>query len=463
MSLPKSLKLELIERFTPLLYLDTHEPDYPVSPVDYAEHSALWSSQPPDHVKNNWGAPAGSDRQPLIAHGGIHVSSGSFTFPSAPGNELWLDWSGWQDGHKVTLSSLNRRSATQPGPNLTQPWFSADVWSVQDLADTLGTQGVAARFGLGPNDHPEQLDGVVVVAFHFLFPTHRQPREETAHMPESDPYSGDYEGDWTTFAVITRAPAVPEDTLSADDCMPIHVAFGQRWRPVYPDHEGFMFERMMLQPWPEMLKVGEHPVVVAAPGTHNLYPHDMSKEPDGTIRVQWTDMGKSTSEPGNAFVRDSTESSFAGLFALKVLAGFALGGPLGAIVGGIAAGAEAASAEEEGLYETPKLNPEPPPESDDPLAEAASDIEKDKIGKPKSVQNPPLVDPTQSKARDWLSEPKDALVDDSRLLSPYANLETAVFKGRWGVRCTNDPFLIRGGIFFPAYRSQIVDALLTQA
>jgi hypothetical protein len=221
-----------------------------------------------------------------------------------------------------------------------------------------------------------------------------------------------------------------------------------------------MFERMMLRPWTEVLNVNDHPVVVAAPGTHNLYPHDMPTEPDGTIKVQWTDMGKSVSEPANSFARDSTESSAAGLFAAKVLVGLALGGPLGAIVGGIAAGAEASAAEEEGLYEAPKLDPSPPPESDDPLSEDAADIEKDKVGTSSVVPNPPLIDPTQSEVRTWLSDPNDALVDDSSLISPFSNADIPAFKGRWGVRCTNDPFLLRSGIFFPDYRSQVIDALL---
>jgi hypothetical protein len=228
-------------------------------------------------------------------------------------------------------------------------------------------------------------------------------------------------------------------------------------------HEGYVVERMLLRPWSTLLRVGEHPVVVAAPGTHNLYPHDMPKNPDGTITAQWVGEGQRASEPANAFVRDSTESSFAGLFALKVLAGFLLGGPIGALVGGAAAGAEASAAEEEGLYEPPKLDPSPPPESDDPLAEDASDIEKDKIGSPQGIENPPFVDPARSEIREWRSRPEEALVDGSLLLSPYGNVDRPTFSGRWGVRCTSAPFLIRSGIPFPAYRSQIVDALLTQA
>lgn len=460
MHLPRPLRIHLIEKFTPLLYLDVGEPAYPVSPADYAEHCALWSSLPPDHLKNNWGLPAGSDRQPLVARGNIQSQ---VPLPLAQGHERWLDFSGWQDGTAVTPTSLNRRSAERPGTDLVQPWYSADVWGMDDLAQTLGPTALAARFGLDPADRPPQIDGVVVVSYHFQFPVHRQPRHLTTHPPADDPYSGDYEGDWTTFAVVTRAPNVPGDALAVDDCVPIHGAFGQRWRPVAPDHAEHVFERMVLRPWGSVLKVGHHPVVVAAPGTHNLYPHDEPKNPDGTITIQWFDEGQRQSEPANNFARDSTEEPFSKVFALKVLAGFLLAGPFGAAIAGAAAGAEAADAEEEGLYEPPKLNPDPPPESDDPLGEDASDIEKDKIGKPQSVPVVPLADPRQSETRDWRSSPEEALLDDSLLLSPEGFPDRHGFDGRWGVRCTNDPVLIRSGIRFPSYRSQIIDALLTQS
>jgi hypothetical protein len=460
MTLPRPLKLRLIERFAPLLYVDPKEPDYPVSPELYVAHAALWSSQPPAHARNTWGVPAGPDRLPLITRGGIDVNSGVFLLPLASGHELWLDLNAWQDGQQVTQTSVNRRSAAQPAPQLAQPWFSADVWDMPDVRQVLGAQAVATRFGIGPDDHPDQLTGIVVVAYHFLFPSHRQGRALTAHPPDVDPYSGDYEGDWTSFAVVTRAYVGHGQPLGEHDCVPVYGAFGQRWRPVYPDHEGFMFERMMLVRWGHVLHVDEHPLVVAAPGTHNLYPHDMPKTPGGTIEVQWTDMGKSVSEPANAFVRDSTESPLAGLYAAKVLAGLAVGGLPGAIIGGIAAGAEASAAEKEGIQETPKLNPDPPLERDDPLEEDATDLAKNSVAKPGSVQVPPLVDPSQSSIRDWLPDASEALVDDSRVTSPYHGADRPTFPGRWGVRCANDPFLIRSGIFLPAYRSQIIDALL---
>jgi hypothetical protein len=305
---------------------------------------------------------------------------------------------------------------------------------------------------LGPADRPEELEGLVVVAYHFLFPLHRQRRRLTAHAPESDPYSGDYEGDWATFAVVTRAPTDAGDDLRPEDCVPVHAAFGQRWRPTTPDHDGHILERMLLRAWSEVLHVGDHAAVVAATGTHNLYPTDTPVNRDGTITPQWITEGQSASEPANSFVRDSTEQPYAAVLALKILAL----GPIGIIL----AAAEASDAEEEGLYKVPELDPSPPPESDDPLAEDAADIEKGKVGSSLSVESVPLIDPARSEVRQWQSSPEEALVDESLLLSPYGNQDRPTFAGRWGVRCTSDPFLLRTGIHLPGYRAQIVDALL---
>jgi hypothetical protein len=480
MRLPHALKVGLIEKFSPILYLDPSEPDYPVSPVAYVERAALWSSQPPQHAKAGWGVPAGSDRLPLIPHRGISLNpahdvagaadpdgdgvpehylgqsdQGTFPFLVSRGHDLWLDLASWQDGAKVTPVSLNRRAAGAEGADLAQPWFSADVWSMSDMSSTLGAAAMSGRFGLGPDDHPDALAGLVVVAYHFLFPVHRQRRRQTAHTPESDPYSGDYEGDWATFAVVTRGPVDAGDGLRVEDCVPVHAAFGQRWRPTSPDHDGHVYERMLLRPWSEVLRVGDHAAVVAAIGTHNLYPHDTPVNPDGTITPQFIGEGQSASEPANSFVRDSTEEPYAAVLALKIIA-------LG-IIGVILAAAEASDAEEEGLYKVPDVDPSPPPESDDPLAEDAADIEKSKVGSKLTAESIPLIDPAQAEVRQWVCSADDSLVDDSLVLSPYGNVDRPTFAGRWGVRCESDPFLLRTGINFPGYRAQIVDAMLKGA
>ena len=98
---------------------------------------------------------------------------------------------------------------------------------------------------------------------------------------------------------------------------------------------------MFLRPWSNLLKVEDHPVVVAASGTHNLYPHDEPVAPNGTIKPTWLDFGQRTSEPANELVKDATEEPYAAVLAIKILAGLAVGGPIGLIVGAAASAAEA--------------------------------------------------------------------------------------------------------------------------
>lgn len=487
MALDRQVKIELVERFTPILYLDEHEPDFPVDATEYVERAALWTSTPPHDRKDLWGLPSGASRRPLIPKGGIslnpafdtegtwdpdgdgvdeyylgHSDGQGYPYLSAtdeevPGKELWLDLAAWQDGDGVGPGTENRRALGKSPGILRQPCYKADAWTLDELREQLGNDGVSRRFGIGPEETPEVLRGLVVVAFHFLFLTHREARKGTAHPKETDPYSHDYEGDWSTFAVVCRADDPGE--VSARGCRPLFAAYGQRWRTVAPDHEGYVPEQMVLKRWESVLSVDEHPVVVAAPGTHNLYPHDEPRNPDGTITPQWVGFGSSTSEPANSFVSDAVEQPAASLFAAKVLAGFVLGGFLGAIVGVLAAEAES---DVEGLYEPPKLDKPPVPSPDDPLSEDASDLEKDKTAKPQGLDNPPLVDASVSDIRDWATSPRDSLIDDFLPLQQDLARGGARFEGRWGVRCSDDPLLMRGGIRFPAYRLQIVDALLTQ-
>jgi hypothetical protein len=485
MAIPREIKLKLIERFTPILYLDPAEPHYPVSPADFVTQSALWSSSPPTHPKGTWGLPAGADRRPLIEPRGISLNpaedvrgasdpdgdgvpehylgqndDGRFPFLAPRGGEVWFDLSGWQDGAKVTPSSANRRTSDADRPPLRQPWFSADVWDFDDFARQLGPDALARRFGLGPGELPEPFDRLVVVAYHFLFPVHRQPRRLTALAPEVDPFSGDYEGDWASFAVLTRRPAEPARAEQIDEYEPFRGGFGQRWRGIRVEHEDQALSRVQFRPWGSLVRAGDHAAVMVAPGTHNLYPHDQPVGPAGTIHPQWIEFGQSASEPANAFARDTTEQPWSPVMALKVLVGFALGGPFGALVGIAAAKAEASWAEENNLF-NPELAPpndEAPP-GDDPLADDASDLEKDKISTPQSVAAPPFAGPNTAEIRGWVSTAEDALGEGS-LLFPWAASNLPRYSGRWGVRCDLDGLSLRSGIQFPDWRAELIDSAL---
>lgn len=475
MPLPEYLRIALVERFSPILCIDPEEPSYPVSPPDYVRAAALWASTPPEHPRMGWGRPGAVGREPLVPHGGI-VLDADGTMPGLGEGEgerereRWLDHRGWQDGPEVLPSSVNRRALIDDGA-LEQPWFTCDVWTLADLMEGIGPEQFAPRFGLGPEDRPPQLDRVAVLSFGFLFPGHRQPRRRTLRDPAEDPWSGDYEGDWCHFSVVLRCGVEDMEGADAGDFVPLTGCFGQRLRGTNADRDGHATERALLRPWSSLIRVGDHPVVVASAGIHNLHPHDPPLNPDGGIDLKWVDFGKTISEPANDFVQKAVEQPAAALFSAKVLAGAAAGSFLGglagaavgAIVGGIAAAAEAAEAEKEGLYDVPKLGEEapPPPPGEDPVSEDAVDLAKDKVAKSALAANPPFFDPAQAESRDWACTAGQALADGAWVVAIQDGLLAS--DGRWGVRCDHDGFQIRSGLRLPAYRFHVVDALLQQA
>lgn len=475
-TLPQDLKDRLIHRFAPILLLARDEPDYPVSPGDYVEHCALWSSGPPLHPKDSWGLPDAAGRRPLVERGGLRLQLSGQTPDSEPpavpyggasfsrskrSEELWLDFAGWGDGTVVTSASRNTRISQRPRPALTQPIYTPEVWSVDEWLEQLGPGTRASLFGIGPEQRASQVAGAIVVGYHLLFPWHRQPRPHTLLNPADDPYTGDYEGDWTSYAVILRLDP-DRDGTDARDATPIFGAFGQRWRGSSPDFVDLAASRVELRPWATLVTSGDHAAVVAARGTHNLYPYESSPGAGDTVSTQWIEFGQSTGEPANEFVSDSVEKPFFAYLAAKVLAGTALGGVVGFIVGAIAAAAEAEWAEEEGVIEEPKLE-QPPGGVSENDSDAPNDAETQsfRIAIPPGGSTPPDVSSQGSELRDWLP-PSTAIITPAPtfVVQGTGRLRLPV---RWGVRCVDDGLLRRSGIFFPDYRAQIVDELLKAA
>lgn len=362
MPVPRDVKGDLVERFTPLLYLRDDDRDFPVDPAAYARAAALWTSRPPWHTRRDWGVAGSSpgERRPNVARGDLDPDAFP---PNVPGGrEAWLDAGAWTDGEGVGAGTRNVRAGSLEPDTLAQPWFSSDVWMLGDLVASHGTEAMGARFGFGAEEVPDDLADVVVVAFHFLFPLHRQPRADVALAPEDDPWTGDFQGDWTAFAVACRAPAASPDGWSGEDCTPFAAGYGQRWRAFAADEDEQVFESVRLQPWADVQRERDHAVVRVAAGTHNLHPADVpTVTPTGGVKPAWIPWGVQQSEPANKVAREAAKSPWHALFAAKVLAGLAVGGVIGAIGGVLGAAAEASWAHEEGLYGEVELDPHPAP------------------------------------------------------------------------------------------------------
>lgn len=494
MAFTQALRIALIERFAPIVFLHKDEPDFPVSPVDYLEHSALWSSTPPDHPRTDWGLPSGSGRRPLIPRSGISLNpdqdvggtadpdgdgvpehylgergAGGFPFLKPRSLELWLDFAGWHDSRDVTAASTNQRTTLERRRALRQPCFMAEVWTLKEWRDQIGPEEVLHRFGIAPNQEPQQLVDLAVISYYFLFPLHLQPRSTTALAAPDDPDTGNYEGDWTSFAVVVRVPRCDCQDPAVDQFEPKYGAFGHRWRGAGRDFEEHALNRMVLRQWSSLVSVNDHAVVQAAHGTHNLYPHDAPTNDSGGIKPQ-EGFGDSLSGAGNKFVQDSVEqpgaAGLAAVTALKIAAGWGIAGPFGALVGAIAAAAEAAAAEEEGIVDVPEVEPSDAPADGDLDADADSEESglstQSRVALPSGIGDPPFADAGQADIQVWSFGPLEALGEIAAPLLFPASPRSPRFEGRWGVRCVDDPHRRRTGIRFPEYRHQVMDALLAQ-
>jgi hypothetical protein len=195
----------------------------------------------------------------------------------------------------------------------------------------------------------------------------------------------------------------------------------------------------------------------------------------GGIRPQWFDMGQSAGEPGNNLVKDAVESpagkASSAVTLAKILAGLGIAGIFGAIVGAIAAGAEAAAIHE-GLDEEPKLEPgdgsppEWPDDLEDPRDQLLDPVEAQAIAPQGQEALIPILTGNEAGAAGvsyWLNDGDTAVVDRARQLfwADHLGIENG-YQGRWGVRCSEDPFNRRAGGKFPEFRLQVLKRLVVE-
>ncbi|MBD2066105.1 hypothetical protein H6F93_00910 [Leptolyngbya sp. FACHB-671] len=348
MGLSIAQKSALITRFTPVLFLNQEEDIFPVRPEAFIERSALWSSKIPHDNKMLWGQGVGTTRIPLISRGGIQITP---IDPQLLNNnndrELWLETAGWSRDENVESLSDNRTCnlVTPDRPyqlDSDGPWFYAEVCDLSTIANWFEGEVLQAQLGLDWFEFLEVVGKVSFICYYFLFPRHIEAGQLARADGSLEP-SSNYEGDWACFCAVIKHANDPTDIDRAE---PIFAGFSRHRRGASSDFgDEFNQEYMELLPWEQVSTANGHAGVTVALGTHNLYPLNAAQGEAGGIRPQWFDMGSNASEPGNSFVQDVVESpagrASAAVTLVKILAGFAIGGLLGAIGGAIAGGAEA--------------------------------------------------------------------------------------------------------------------------
>jgi hypothetical protein len=473
MGLDIAQKAGLIQRFAPVLFLEPGQTDFPVRPEAFIERSALWSARVPYDNKMLWGQGVGDVRSPLIPRGGIRFDPIDPIILEHADAELWFETAGWARADLVDAATDNRTckldTPAQPYQlNVDGPWFYAEVGDADAIASWFHSPMVQGQVGLDLAGFMDVAGPVHMICYYFLFPHHLEAGALARADGSLEP-AGNYEGDWACYCVITRAV---EDQPENDE--PLFAGFSRRRRGASPDFATeYVQEYMELLPWQQVRAAGDHAGVVVALGTHNLYPLDSPQGEPGGINPQWFDFGSSISEPANKFAQDTIENpasrASSAVTLAKVLAGLAIGGPIGAIVGAIAGAAEAEEIHE-GLHEEPELEPpsgappEWPDDLEDPRDKLLEPSESHGIvpqGQDALIQALTGAPVNPANVSLWLDDGERTVVDRTvQLFWSDGIIPSHAFGGRWGVRCSDDPFNRRAGCKFPEFRLQVLKRLV---
>lgn len=471
MGLDIAQKSMLIQRFAPVLFLDPADADFPVRPEAFIERSALWSARVPYDNKMLWGLGMGSDRSPLLPRGDLRFDPIHPVILEHGDAELWFETAGWARDVDVQAVTDNRtcNPATPDSPyqlDVDGPWFYAEVGDDTTIAGWFNSDVVRRQVGLDWNDFVVAVGPVRVICYYFLFARHLEAGV-LARADGSLEQAASFEGDWACYVVVTR----PVDDVPEHDT-PLLAGFSRARRGASGDFGGDFTQAMMeLLPWDSVPSAGDHAGVKVASGTHNLYPLDRTQGDPGGVRPQWFDFGSSTSEPGNKMAQDMMESpatnASSAVVLAKVLGGLALLGPLGAVVGAVAGVAEATEIHE-ALDEKPELKP-----GEGAAPEWPDDLEdpRDKLLEPESAQAivpqgradlvPALIGADAAAVSFWMEDGERALVDRTQQLFWGDEITPGhSYQGRWGVRCSDDPFNRRAGGKFPEFRLQVLRRLV---
>lgn len=500
-------KIALVKKYAPILFFHPEEKFVPIAPEAYISLSALWSGQPPDDKKENWGKnEPGYPRKPLIPKKGISLNpSHDFEGTSDPDKdgvnewylghkdrrgtspylvsnnerELWLDFAGWKDTQDVTSGSSN--TLCNVGFSLEKmknEWkftpprgiYYAEVEELDSTSKLLLSLN-------SPIDY-QKIQGTLgdtwIIWYYFFYPIHEEylQRCEEIFDESSD---GNYEGDWNAIAVIIKKPLdLPWESNSYP--FPEYVAYGIRLRGLakefFPD---LLRQGWIIRHWNEVHKYETHARVYIAKGYHNNYSLPGTHNPieselfgiplskflcggvEGVDKVvtEITDTWEDIKEVGKDI----------GVTLAKLIAGSGIGGslfgPAGALIGALAGGLAGLA---EALSSSSDSNNTLDPEVRKKLEQehAPEDKKYGFVLTPSDVPNPLITEspnPDENETavliKYWENSESPLIVDrESQIWWPNKG---EGYNGRWGVRCQNDPLDRRSGITFPNFRETLLN------
>jgi hypothetical protein len=480
---------QLIRRFEPVLFFHPQETDFPVDAKRYVENAALWAAKAAFDDKNGWGGASGDPfpRQPLVQAGqlsampsepGTYLGSSIFLLDD-PRNERFLELGGWKDKtgtHEsgVTDSSVNvyaDRAAIANLYNTDATLKGSTPWYHAELFDTARLTRLAALVSAPDlSKIVSRLTNPMLLCYYLFFPSHAESVDSGACTNIEAKEVGCHAGDWQCIAIMlqgdpsgTLANATPK-FFGHTGCRPFpdFVDNNQVFPPHQFDADGLTV--MKVAPWrpstgatanqPEVAD-DYHPRLYVANGSHSLYmtpgSHEIYPFPQGDTFecAAYETASLLPDDPPN-------DLEVAGAFFLKMLAAGALNlGPIGVVIGLVAAAAEGVLPKVSGLV----LQGHDPADPDEAPAAA---------GAGKTVQPAGLVlTDGGSDVSDWVSQQGlqlqdrryDFIVDRATQLWWPGDETPTGFRGRWGQHVTSDFLPRRSGPKFPSYCTMFLLAL----
>lgn len=479
--MPQSVE-ELVRRFEPILYFHPDERFIPVDAKRYLEHCSMWAAKKPFDRAKSWSGP-------LAKSGTLRGISGEKTKPGehflaerinnvphliveTSTDERFLDLAGWRflpgdDGSVVeqfiatpTSDEKNRfahrdevdrlyNDATQGEPALrdSKSWYHAEFFDTERLRTVMTEL---------PNDELptltelfNKLRNPALLCYYFFFPAHDEG------LPCGNADYASYVGEWACMAVLLetsnpRADYMPSwigvstrrntGTRQGFDLREPRVAMNaRRWKHITDVHARVLPET-----------IDDHAKIFVAAGTHGLHlqagQHALNPFPPGSHpqecgKLDSPDPVKNNSDDGLSVPAPAS--------LLKVIAaGLATFGPYAAVAAIAWALLEDNWSEGIRARGTKTMDDEAQP---DVTAEPG------KLGK---VIHPKALSLSEPGA-ELLSWASDQLTLNQRAYSHLVDRDSQVwwsnmmvnggFRGRWGPRCSLDPFARRAGMRFPEF------------
>jgi len=478
--MPQSVE-ELVRRFEPILYFHPDERFFPADAKRYLEHCSLWAAKAPFDKVASWNGPLvesgkivciSGEKQPGDSYLNERVNNVPHLIVDTATEERFLNLGGWRfspgdDGsvveqfvpgpvsdqqnrfaHRDEVDRLyNHPTQSQPALRDSRFWYHAELFDTERLRNLL-VERPNNRLPILP-DLFDRLRNPALLCYYFFFPAHDEG------LPCGNPDYASFAGEWACMAVL----------LETDDPQSLYMPswIGVSSRRDVGARQG-LDERerrigMNVRRWKHITDVharvlpetiDDHAKIFVAAGTHGLHlrsgnfalnPFTAEAHPQKCGTFDSPDPVKDNSDDGLSVPAPTSMLKLVGVGLVAL-------GPLGAAAGLAWAILEDNWGEGISARGTAPVNDQPQP---DVTAEPG------KLGK---VVYPTTVSLSEPGAEliPWASNQftinqraYSHLVDrDAQVWWPNM-LTNGGFRGRWGPRCSIDPFARRAGMRFPEF------------